>query len=118
MIFFELFTRDPDLVKLSAGDVLFREGDTGEHMYVLVSGKADVAVRGQLVETLEHGSIIGEMAVIEPCQRSATVTAISDCQLARIDRKRFHFLVSQTPYFATEVMRVMARRLRHTDELL
>jgi CRP-like cAMP-binding protein len=87
-------------------------------MYVLVSGSADVTVHGKCVEHLEHGSIIGEMAVIEPCERSATVTATSDCRFAKIDRKRFHFLVSQTPYFATEVMRVMARRLRHTDELL
>jgi CRP-like cAMP-binding protein len=118
MIFFDLFTRDPDLVELPARTILFNEGDVGEHMYVLVSGTADITVKGKLVEQAGHGTIIGELAVLEPCRRSATVMATADCLLARIDRKRFHYLVSQTPYFATEVMRVMAARLRHCDELL
>ena len=118
MIFFDLFTRDPELIQLPNSATLFKEGDPGEHMYVLVSGTADITVRGKLVEQIGHGSIVGELAVLEPCQRSATVTATSDCLLAKIDRKRFHYLVSQTPHFATEVMRVMAARLRHCDELL
>lgn len=118
MIFFHLFTRDPDLVELPTGTALFKEGDTGEHMYVLVSGTADITVRGKLVEQAMHGTIIGEVAVLEPCARTATVTATSDCLLAKIDQKRFNYLVSQTPYFAIEVMRVMAARLRHTDEML
>ncbi len=118
MIFFELFTRDPDLVKLPAGATLFKEGDTGEHMYVLVSGTADITVKGKLVEQATSGTIIGELAVLETSQRAATVTATSECALAKIDRKRFHYLVSQTPHFATEVMRVMAARLRHCDEML
>lgn len=118
MIFFHLFSRDPDLVELPAGATLFKEGDVGEHMYVLVSGTADITIRGKLVEQAEHGTIIGEVAMLESCQRTATVTATSDCLLARIDQKRFGYLVSQTPYFAIEVMRVMAARLRHCDEMI
>ena len=118
-MFFDLFRRDPDIVKLSVGECLFREGDAGEHMYVIVSGSADVTVRGKLVERTEPGTILGELAVIEPAsRRSATVTATTDCVLAKIDATRFHFLVSQTPHFATEVMRVMANRLRRTDAML
>ena len=119
MIFFDLFARDSDLINLKAGDVLFREGEMGDLMYVLVKGTADITVNGKLVEQAVHGSIVGEMAMLEPCPRSATVTATSDeCTLSKIDQKRFYYLVSQTPNFATEVMRVMADRLRRCDSLL
>jgi len=115
MIFFDLFSRDSDLIELKSGDVLFREGEIGDYMYVLVNGTAEISVGGKPVEQLGHGAIAGEMAVIERSPRSATVTATSDCMLARIDEKRFNYLVSHTPHFSVEVMRVMADRLRRAD---
>jgi len=56
--------------------------------------------------------------MIDDRTRSATVTAQSDCKLLPIERKRFNFLIQQTPNFALHVMRVMADRLRVTDSLL
>lgn len=118
MLFFSLFSRDPDLVTLPAGKHLFREGDEGDFMYVLVTGAADVSVRGKVVEHAVQGAIFGELAVLERSKRTATVTATTDSTLAKINEKRFHYLVSQTPYFATEVMRVMAMRLKQVDTML
>lgn len=118
MIFSSLFCRDPELVDLKAGETLFEEGDEGDVMYVLVSGTAEVSIKGHVVEHAMLGAVFGELAVIESAPRSATVTATSDCTVARIDEKRFRFLVSETPHFAIEVMRIMAGRLRRTDEML
>jgi CRP/FNR family cyclic AMP-dependent transcriptional regulator len=87
-------------------------------MYVLMSGSADIIVRNQVVETIGPGAIIGEMAMLDEGARSATVLAKSDCQLLPIDKKRFNFLIQQTPHFAVHVMRVIATRLRRTDSLL
>lgn len=114
----ELFRHETDLQALAAGQALFKEGEQGELMYVLISGTAEITVRGRLVETAEAGAILGEMAMIDDDIRSATVSAKTDCKLLAIDRKRFNFLIQQTPNFALYVMRVIANRLRKTDALL
>ncbi len=62
--------------------------------------------------------MIGEMALIESASRTASVHAKTECELARIDRKRFLFLITATPGFALPVMRTMARRPRSADRLI
>lgn len=114
----ELFRHETDLQTLSAGESLFKEGEQGDLMYVLMSGTAEIIVHHKVVETAEAGTILGEMAMIDDHLRSATVVAKSDCKFLPIERKRFNFLIQQTPNFALHVMRVMANRLRKTDELL
>ena len=114
----DMFRHETDLQALSAGQTLFKEGEQGDLMYVLISGTAEIIVHNRVVETGEAGIIVGEMAMIDDGARSATVVAKSDCRLFPIDRKRFNFLVQQTPNFALYIMRVMADRLRKTDDYL
>ncbi len=114
----ELFRHETDLQVLPAGQTLFKEGEPGELMFVLMSGTAEVIVNNRVVETAEAGAIIGEMGMIDEGSRSATVVAKTDCKLVPIDRKRFNFLIQQTPHFALHVMRVIAKRLRRTDAIL
>jgi len=118
MVFFELFTHNPTIVQIPAGGVLFSEHEDGHKMYVLTVGTAEVIINNRVVETLEHGSIVGEIGLVSPGPRSASVIAISDCEFVEIDEKRFQFLVQQTPFFATQVMRVMAERLRKLNQLV
>lgn len=114
--FATLFQHESDLLVIPAGMALFKEGDDlNETMYVLVSGTAEILVNGKVVETAKVGAILGEMAMIDKGVRSATVMAKSDCKLVVIGRKRFDFLVQQTPNFALSVMRVIANRLRKAD---
>ena len=61
------------------------------------------------------GSLIGEMELIDDSPRTANAVAKSPSRLAQIDRRRFHFLVQQTPHFATHVMKILANRLRHMN---
>lgn len=118
MIFFELFSHNPTILQVPAGQPLFSAGEEGHLMFVLSKGTADVVVNGQVVESLQHGSIVGEMGIVSPGPRSATVIATSDCEFVAVDEKRFQFLVQQTPFFATQVMRVMAERLRAVNQLV
>ena len=114
--FATLFQHEADLLAIPAGLPLFKEGDDlNETMYVLVSGTAEILVHGKVVETAKSGAILGEMAMIDKGVRSATVMAKSDCRLVVIGRRRFDFLVQQTPNFALSVMRVIADRLRRVD---
>jgi len=84
-------------------------------MYIVVDGDVEIRVGDTLLETAGPGSIFGEMALIDDDPRSATVVAKTDCRVVELDRRRFEFMVSETPYFALAVMRVMADRLRNTN---
>ncbi len=114
----ELFRHETDLLTLPAGQTLFKEGEPCGLMYVLMSGTADIIVHNRVVESMEAGAMVGEMAMLDDSTRCATVIAKSDCQLLPIDKRRFNFLIQQTPHFAIHVMRVIATRLRRTDSLL
>ena len=58
------------------------------------------------------------MALVEDKPRAASAIVKTDARLVAIDRKRFHFLVQQNPFFALQLMSIMAGRLRHMDEHL
>lgn len=99
-----------------AGDVIFREGDAATELFVIKSGQVRVQIGNRTVTELAADSIFGEMALIDSEPRSATVVAITDTELVPVSEKQFLFLVSQTPFFALRVMRVLAQRLRVTNK--
>jgi voltage-gated potassium channel len=75
------------------GEVLVREGDTGESMYFIVSGQVEVKGKaGTFI--LKNGDFFGEIALIERCPRTATVKALNRCQLLTLDARDFHKFVA------------------------
>lgn len=118
MIPIEIFSHNTAKISIQAGQALFREGDEGNQMFILETGTAEVLIHNRVVEILEHGSIVGEVGLVSPGPHSASVIAKTDCEFVAVDEKRFQFLVQQTPYFAIQVMRLMAERLRATNKLL
>lgn len=117
MIFYNLFRHSPEFLEIRSGEVLLKEGDVGNEMYVLIEGTAKIEYRGMFFAEIGPGDFVGELAVIDGSPRLATTTAVTDCRFVAINRARFEFLVAETPNFALEVMRVLAQRLRRTDEL-
>ena len=111
----ELFRKETDTLQLAPGDFLFREGEKGDKMYVLLEGEIDIFLGDFVLETASPGSLLGEMALIDDSPRTANAVAKSPSRLAQIDRRRFPFLVQQTPHFATHVMKILANRLRHMN---
>jgi CRP-like cAMP-binding protein len=109
-----MLKNDPNAQSHAAGEFIFRRGDAGSVMYAVAEGEVDVCIGDHVIETVGAGGIFGEMALIGNDPRSATAVARSACRVVPIDRRRFDFLVQQTPFFAIEVMRVMADRLRRT----
>ena len=97
---------------LSAGEHLFREGDEGEEMFILVAGELDITLRGQLIDRLNGGDMLGEMALVGDGLRSATATATTDLTVLPVNAARFTELVGKYPEFARDVMSVMSSRLR------
>jgi CRP/FNR family cyclic AMP-dependent transcriptional regulator len=81
-------------------------------MFIVKSGTVALVKGDRRLEVVEAGGMFGEMAVIDREPRSASAVADTDCDLVAIEKRRFWFLVQETPYFAQLVMRVMADRLR------
>jgi len=118
MAHIDLFRNDPGAQSLAAGDTLFAKGDTGQHAYVVTEGAIELELNDRVLETVEPGGIFGEMALIDHHERSANARAKSDAKVVPLDQKRFLYLVQNTPFFAVEVMHVMASRLRKMDEAI
>ena len=114
----ELFGSEPDHISYSADDVIFQEGDYGDHMYVILEGEIDILVADKVMQTVGKGEIIGEMSLVQNNPRSATTVTRTGCKLIPVDRKRFAELVQKSPQFSIYVMRVLAERLRRMNDLI
>jgi len=99
-----------------AGTVILKKGERGDVMYVVKAGTVEVRDGRRLLDTVEPGGVVGEVALIDAGGRSASVIAKTDCQLLPINEEQFILLVERMPYFALQVMRVLADRLRRTTE--
>ena len=104
------------------GDSLFKQGDSGDALYVIMEGEADVLVDtpgGQItVATMGKNDFVGDIAVLCDVPRTATVTATSQLTTLRITKDLFFQLVCQFPQIAIEIMRVLAHRLDVTTRQL
>jgi CRP/FNR family cyclic AMP-dependent transcriptional regulator len=109
---FDFLRREKDVRSFQAGDSIFQEGEPGDAMYAVVDGEVEIRKGGRLLETVPHGAVFGEMALIDRSARSADAVAKTDCTLAVVTQRRFTFLVQETPFFAVDIMRVLAERLR------
>jgi CRP/FNR family transcriptional regulator, cyclic AMP receptor protein len=99
-----------------AGEIIFKEGDEAHQLFVIKSGEVRIQSGNRMLAELSANHIFGEMALIDDAPRSANAVAKTDVELVPISEKQFLFLVSQTPFFALKVMRVLARRLRATNK--
>lgn len=111
-----LFDKTSNYELYQIGQVVFRQGERADKMYVVVEGEVDIVIEGQLIETVAAGSVVGEMALVGNTTRTATARARTDCKLAPVGSSQFDFLIQNTPYFARHIMQIMAERLRHTTQ--
>ncbi len=111
----QLFQNSRDYQTFVPGQTIFREGQPGEAMYVVIEGEVDVIIGDKILTQLGPGELMGEMALVDASSRSATCIARTYCKLVPINLRRFAYLVEQTPYFAIQVMQTMAERLRFAN---
>jgi len=86
-------------------------------MYIVTDGEVQILAGSTVMETAGPGSIFGEMALIDDEPRIASVVAKTDCRVVAVDRRRFLYMVQETPNFALAVMKVLADRLRRADTI-
>ncbi len=113
-----LFSDSKTIDFFEPGDVVFEEGSTGSFMYVVVEGTIDIYVGGKLLDVSGPGDLLGEMALIDSNERSATAVARTEARLARVDEAQFLKMVVDTPFFSLHVMRVLVQRMRRSASRL
>jgi CRP-like cAMP-binding protein len=111
-----LFDHAEDAIASTAGTIIFEQDQVSDLMYVLIEGEISLLRDGKALAVLTSGTLFGEMAVLEDRPHYATAVAKTDCKLVGLDQNRFRFLVEQTPYFAIDVMTIMAERLQRMNQ--
>ena len=106
----------------SDGDVICRQGEPGDRMYVIQDGKA-VVLREEggaavVVRELTAGDVFGEMAIFERQPRSATVCAKGAARILTLDKRAFLKRVHEDPALAYRILQAMSRRIRSLTEEL
>jgi CRP-like cAMP-binding protein len=100
-----------DEIEFSAGTVVMDQGDPGTQCFVIVEGLASVYVSGEHVASLDAGSMVGEMALVDHRPRTATVVADTDLDLLRFDSVAFAKLLEEMPKASERVMTILRARL-------
>ncbi len=110
------------LRKFVRGEVIFRQGEPGHVMYFVLAGKVHIThgVRGQekVLTVLGKGSFFGELALFTKRNRSATATVREDCEVIEVDAEQLEQFLTEHPEVARQMVHVLARRLRETDDML
>jgi HEAT repeat protein len=107
-----------------AGDSIIKKGELGSSMYTIVSGRVRVHDEHSQFNMLEEGDVFGEMALLDTAPRSASVTAIEDTLLLRLEQDLFYELLEDQGYVSRGIMQLLTRRMRglmgegHADETL
>ena len=110
-------------VKVTKGHTLFKEGDEGDRLYVVLEGKLKLGTtsvdgRENLLSILGPGEMFGELSLFDPEPRTATATAVTDAKLLALAHDQVIGLVTAHPQASLELLRRLAQRLRKSNEIL
>lgn len=83
-------------VQYGAGSLIIKEGDVGSIVYVMEEGRVEVSREGKYLSTLSGAKVLGELAILYHCQRTATITAATDCKLWAVERQCFQTIMMRT----------------------
>jgi len=110
-------------LKLNKGQVLFKEGQEGDKLYVVIQGKIKLGTtsndgRENLLSILGPGEMFGELSLFDPEPRASTATAVTDARLVSLAHGAVIGLVTTNPQTSLELLRRLAERLRKSNEVL
>ena len=110
-------------VRMERGDILFREGESGDSLYVIGEGKIKLGRsssdgRENLVAILGPGEMFGELSLFDPGPRTMTATAVAETQLMGLGNDSLTGLLTGRPEVAKALLGALAKRLRRTNEHL
>ncbi|MDQ3629323.1 MAG: Crp/Fnr family transcriptional regulator [Actinomycetota bacterium] len=110
-------------MSIRRGEVLFREGDSGDRLYLVTDGKVKLGLssadgRENLLAILGPGQMFGELSLFDPGPRSATATAVTDCQLMSLAHDELQRWLVDQPHVARALLHQLAARLRKANDVV
>jgi len=119
----EALSRMMDTRAFKQGETIFEYGDQGAEIFIVREGRVEIFVEntdGQKVVVAENerGDVLGELSFLDGGSRTATAVALEDTQTLTMDRERLLEFIDKHPHAALDLMTVLGRRLRSTNELL
>jgi CRP-like cAMP-binding protein len=104
---------------VEAGRVIFKEGETGDTMYIIQKGKIKITKRvaevDKILMVIGKGDFFGEMSLIRQTTRTATATAVDDCELLSFNRNGFLSMISKNSNIAMNIIETLCLRLEKAD---
>jgi CRP/FNR family transcriptional regulator, cyclic AMP receptor protein len=122
-IFKEL--RDDFIVRLTsvmhelqfpANHTIFRQGEEGRSLYIIVSGRVRVHIGDKQLAEVDQGKYFGEMAVFDTQPRSASVTTVEPCEFLELTQEQLYDAIEETPEIAVNIIRELSRLIRHLND--
>ncbi|GAS93660.1 Crp/Fnr familytranscriptional regulator [Mycolicibacterium canariasense] len=119
----EAVTRKMQWASFARGEAVFTAGEPGDCLHVIVSGRVKVGRRiadGRevLLAVMGPSDMFGELSIFDPGPRTSTVTALTELHTAVMDRPGFAEWLEDCPQIAEQLLQVLARRLRRTNDTM
>ncbi|CAA9308645.1 MAG: cAMP-binding proteins - catabolite gene activator and regulatory subunit of cAMP-dependent protein kinases, partial [uncultured Frankineae bacterium] len=107
----------------SRGETVFSEGEQGDSLYIVLTGKVKVGRRAadgreNMLSVMGPADMFGELSLFDPGPRTATATVLTDARLASLAHSDLRPWIKDRPEIAEQLLRVLARRLRRTNDAL
>lgn len=104
-----------DEIEVDTGYVLMKEGQIGQEAFVILKGTATVTREGKKLASLGPGAIFGELSLLDPGERTATVVADTDMDLLVLTGRGLQLTLKSAPLIAVKMLRNLAARLREFE---
>jgi CRP/FNR family transcriptional regulator, cyclic AMP receptor protein len=110
-------------VNFPRAHVIFAEGEQGDRLYIILSGKVKIGRRSpdgreNLLAVFGPSDMFGELSIFDPGPRTSTVTTVTEVSAVSMDRAALREWITKRPEIAEQLLRVIARRLRRTNNML
>jgi len=100
------------------GSLVFKEGDAGNHVYVIQSGVIEIVAGGKVADVCGQNDALGFMTVIDGGVHTASASVKETAEVSIIDDRKFIFMIDEVPNFALFIMKAMAHRIRGMREAI
>lgn len=105
-----------DELSFPANYTIFRQGEEGRSLYIVVSGRVKVHIGDKKLAEIDKGKYFGEMAVFDTQPRSASATTLEPCECLELTQEQLYEAIEETPEIAVNIIRELSRLIRRLNE--